>query len=190
MAYVLNNGSGTNGLPQRGLEGDSEAGRLRQDIDRVRTSSALRRLVFAAAACDSAAGAAANAAGEISQLRHHARQSFSREERRADLDRDKEQSRDKAEQSLAAKKRADEALQAHQRFKLNRHKNQPEAFAQDIVQDAVGREAERREAAQVSAEARELSEALAKARSELAAARLQMEVEAEVWLPVHQSQTA
>lgn len=141
-----------------------------RDLQRTAASSALRRLVLAAAACDGAAGAAATAADEIAQLRADV-QRAARDEHRAQVsscqtwpasgslkEQEHERINDAGAAGRAAQARADAALKAHRRAQLALRET-----------DIAGREADRREVAVATAAAAEMKEQLAALRGELAA---------------------
>jgi len=148
----------------------------------------LRRLVFAAAACDGAAGAAANAADEIAQLRLDVQRAAAREEQRSRLasynkrhawsdggsvkDREREKASDAEARSLAAQKRTDEIMQ---RYNYNKREKSRDTSQQALLGDAVSKEVDRHD----PSEAAELAQALAQARSELASSRHKLTAEAD-----------
>lgn len=166
-----------NGPPAR-RENVGEANRVRQDVDRKMASSALRRLLLAASACDGAAGAAATAADEIAQLRADIHRGTAREEQKARLasyknwDGTKERSpylRAAMEEQNRQNQIVDTKLE---QFKQKRRAEK----RQEANQEAQIREASRREAA---GKANELAEELAVAKSQLAAAKRVAEEELE-----------
>jgi len=140
-----------------------------RDLQRTAASSALRRLVLAAAACDGAAGAAATAADEIAQLRADVQRAARDEHRAQGSPCPTHPAINDAEAAgRAAQARADAALKAHRRAQLAL-RNSPAVAA--VEMDAAGREADRREAAMATAEVAEMKAELAGLRGELAASQ-------------------
>mmetsp|Transcript_130514 Transcript_130514/g.226805 ORF Transcript_130514/g.226805 Transcript_130514/m.226805 type:complete len:1670 (+) Transcript_130514:107-5116(+) len=168
-----------NGVPAR-REDLGEAPRVRQDVERMRASSALRRLLLAASACDGAAGAAATAADEIAQLRADVQRGAAREEQRARLagynNWDGIKDRRREHKAAIEGQRADADQRAADMLK--RYKNNRLLAKRQADQDPTSpiKEGSRREAA---GKASELAEALVEAKAELAAARREADAEAE-----------
>lgn len=157
-----------------------EASRHRSELHKSAASSALRRLILAAAACDGSACAAANAADEIAQLRADVARASAREEQRASsfsFLRDRSYLRvgrtaDAEVLTRAAQARADAALNNSRKARqaLRAQAASLVTLGGGIYVDA--QEVVRREAASANVVA-------AEAKVELAAVRRELEAEAE-----------